>query len=132
MSSKPIHPLLKINPSSKCWRVMVRVIRLYKMPVYNDEKMTNSIEMISMDEHFPSAIGGLRVAVQFVILCCSRNRQQVPAKYLSEEAQRRWRNAMTLVRNRRRRFHYIPNLEKRSETKEKMPTKREDQILKSS
>ncbi|VFQ73699.1 unnamed protein product [Cuscuta campestris] len=51
MASKPIHPLLKINPSSECRRVLVRVISLYKMPVYNDEKMTNSIEMIFMDEH---------------------------------------------------------------------------------
>ncbi|VFQ76988.1 unnamed protein product [Cuscuta campestris] len=46
-----IHPLSKITPSSECWRIMVRVVRLYTLPAYNDERTTNSIEMVFMDEH---------------------------------------------------------------------------------
>ncbi|VFQ91157.1 unnamed protein product [Cuscuta campestris] len=49
----------------------------------------------------------------------------LPPKHPSEEAQRRWRNAVTLVRNRRRRFRYTPNLEKRSEAKELMEKTKE-------
>ncbi|VFQ95404.1 unnamed protein product [Cuscuta campestris] len=30
---------------------MVRVVRLYTLPAYNDERTTNSIEMVFMDEH---------------------------------------------------------------------------------
>lgn len=44
----------------------------------------------------------------------------LPAKYPSEAAQRRWRDAVSLVKNRRRRFRYAPNLEKREEAKELM------------
>ena len=39
----------------------------------------------------------------------------VPAKHPSEEAQRRWRSAVGLVKNRRRRFRMVPDLDKRSE-----------------
>ncbi|KAL5226610.1 hypothetical protein ABZP36_014875 [Zizania latifolia] len=41
---------------------------------------------------------------------------EVPAKNPSEEAQRRWREAVgTLVKNRRRRFRMVPDLDKRSQ-----------------
>ncbi|GJN16781.1 hypothetical protein PR202_gb03802 [Eleusine coracana subsp. coracana] len=43
-------------------------------------------------------------------------RFEVPAKNPSEDAQRRWRDAVgTLVKNRRRRFRMVPDLEKRSQ-----------------
>jgi hypothetical protein len=43
-------------------------------------------------------------------------RFEVPAKNPSEDAQRRWREAVgTLVKNRRRRFRMVPDLDKRSE-----------------
>uniref|UniRef100_J3L7P9 Calcium-transporting ATPase n=1 Tax=Oryza brachyantha TaxID=4533 RepID=J3L7P9_ORYBR len=43
-------------------------------------------------------------------------RFEVPAKNPSEEAQRRWRDAVgTLVKNRRRRFRMVPDLDKRSQ-----------------
>jgi hypothetical protein len=38
---------------------------------------------------------------------------EVPAKNPSEDAQRRWRDAVTLVKNRRRRFRMVPDLDKR-------------------
>uniref|UniRef100_A0A0E0F9C1 Calcium-transporting P-type ATPase N-terminal autoinhibitory domain-containing protein n=1 Tax=Oryza meridionalis TaxID=40149 RepID=A0A0E0F9C1_9ORYZ len=39
----------------------------------------------------------------------------VPAKNPSEEAQRRWRQAVgTIVKNRRRRFRWVPDLDRRS------------------
>lgn len=44
----------------------------------------------------------------------------LPAKNPSVEAQRRWRDAVSFVRNRRRRFRYASNLEKREEAKEQM------------
>uniref|UniRef100_A0ACD5XFI1 Uncharacterized protein n=1 Tax=Avena sativa TaxID=4498 RepID=A0ACD5XFI1_AVESA len=41
---------------------------------------------------------------------------EVPAKNPSEDAQRRWRDAVgTLVKNRRRRFRMVPDLDKRSQ-----------------
>jgi P-type Ca2+ transporter type 2C len=40
-------------------------------------------------------------------------RFEVPAKNPSEDAQRRWRDAVTLVKNRRRRFRMVPDLDKR-------------------
>ncbi|GMH20172.1 hypothetical protein Nepgr_022013 [Nepenthes gracilis] len=40
---------------------------------------------------------------------------EVPAKHSSEEALRRWRKAVTIIRNRRRRFRMVANLDKRSE-----------------
>lgn len=43
-----------------------------------------------------------------------------PAKHPSEEAQRNWRNLVTLVKNKRRRFRYGPDFEKRSEAREKV------------
>ncbi|XP_031125865.1 calcium-transporting ATPase 4, plasma membrane-type-like [Ipomoea triloba] len=49
----------------------------------------------------------------------------VPPKHPSEEAQKRWRKAVFLVRNHRRRFRYGPNFEKRSEAKELMDKTRE-------
>ncbi|RAL50544.1 hypothetical protein DM860_014486 [Cuscuta australis] len=51
MSLKPIHPLSKINPTSECWRICVRVIRLYTLPSFNDNKAINSIKMVFLDEH---------------------------------------------------------------------------------
>ncbi|OEL36189.1 Calcium-transporting ATPase 3, plasma membrane-type [Dichanthelium oligosanthes] len=43
-------------------------------------------------------------------------RFEVPAKNPSEDAQRRWREAVgTLVKNRRRRFRMVPDLDKRSQ-----------------
>ncbi|TVU34703.1 hypothetical protein EJB05_16550 [Eragrostis curvula] len=43
-------------------------------------------------------------------------RFEVPAKNPSEDAQRRWRDAVgTLVKNRRRRFRMVPDLDKRSQ-----------------
>lgn len=44
----------------------------------------------------------------------------IPAKHPSEEAQRNWRNLVTLVKNKRRRFRYGPNFEKRSKAREKV------------
>lgn len=44
----------------------------------------------------------------------------LPGKNPSVEAQRRWRDAVSFVRNRRRRFRYGSNLEKRKEAKELM------------
>lgn len=42
-------------------------------------------------------------------------RFEVPAKNPSEDAQRRWREAVgTLVKNRRRRFRMVPDLHRRS------------------
>ncbi|GAB4851634.1 Alpha carbonic anhydrase 4 [Ancistrocladus abbreviatus] len=43
----------------------------------------------------------------------------VPAKNSSEEALRRWRKAVTIVRNRRRRFRMIADLDKRSQAETK-------------
>ncbi|GAB4843883.1 Alpha carbonic anhydrase 4, variant 2 [Ancistrocladus abbreviatus] len=43
----------------------------------------------------------------------------LPAKNTSEEALRRWRKAVTLVRNRRRRFRMIADLDKRFEAESK-------------
>ncbi|CAD6254922.1 unnamed protein product [Miscanthus lutarioriparius] len=40
---------------------------------------------------------------------------EVPAKNPSEEAQRRWRSAVGLVKNRRRRFRMVPDLDRRSQ-----------------
>jgi Ca2+-transporting ATPase len=43
-------------------------------------------------------------------------RFEMPAKNPSEDAQRRWREAVgTLVKNRRRRFRMVPDLDKRSQ-----------------
>jgi hypothetical protein len=51
----------------------------------------------------------------------------VPAKNPSEEAQRRWRQAVgTIVKNRRRRFRWVPDLERRSLDKAKV---RSTQVL---
>ncbi|XP_028125379.1 calcium-transporting ATPase 1, plasma membrane-type-like [Camellia sinensis] len=44
----------------------------------------------------------------------------IPAKNPSEEAQRRWRCAVTVVKNRRRRFRMIVDLAKKSEAKTKL------------
>ncbi|KAA8517150.1 hypothetical protein F0562_017443 [Nyssa sinensis] len=44
----------------------------------------------------------------------------VPGKNASEEAQRRWRSAVRIVRNRRRRFRMIADLNKRSEARNKI------------
>ncbi|CAH9062644.1 unnamed protein product [Cuscuta europaea] len=49
----------------------------------------------------------------------------LPPKHPSEEAQKRWRNAVSVVRNRHRRFRYSPNFEKRLEAKEMMEKTRE-------
>lgn len=49
----------------------------------------------------------------------------LPGKNPSVEAQRRWRDAVSFVRNRRRRFRYGSNLEKRKEAKELMEKTRE-------
>ncbi|XAR68483.1 Calcium-transporting ATPase [Bertholletia excelsa] len=43
-----------------------------------------------------------------------------PAKHPSEDVQRRWRSAVTIVRNRRRRFRMVADLVKRSEAKHKI------------
>jgi hypothetical protein len=41
---------------------------------------------------------------------------ELPSKNPSEEAQRRWRSAVgTLVKNRRRRFRHVPDLDERHE-----------------
>jgi hypothetical protein len=51
----------------------------------------------------------------------------VPAKNPSEEAQRRWRQAVgTIVKNRRRRFRWVPDLDRRSLDKAKV---RSTQVL---
>ncbi|KAB2620260.1 calcium-transporting ATPase 11 [Pyrus ussuriensis x Pyrus communis] len=44
---------------------------------------------------------------------------EVENKNPSEEAIRRWRNAVALVKNRRRRFRFVANLAKRSEAEKK-------------
>ncbi|KVI12123.1 hypothetical protein Ccrd_009436 [Cynara cardunculus var. scolymus] len=38
----------------------------------------------------------------------------VPAKHPSEAALRKWRDAVSLVKNRHRRFRHVADLEKRS------------------
>lgn len=44
----------------------------------------------------------------------------IPAKHAPEEAQLRWRNAVGIVKNRRRRFRHIVDLAKRNEQKLKV------------
>ncbi|XAR69487.1 Calcium-transporting ATPase [Bertholletia excelsa] len=44
----------------------------------------------------------------------------IPAKNPSEEAQRKWRSAVTIVRNRQRRFRMVADLAKRSQAREKI------------
>ncbi|KAA8518127.1 hypothetical protein F0562_015601 [Nyssa sinensis] len=44
----------------------------------------------------------------------------IPAKNQSEEAQKRWRSAVTIVRNRRRSFRMVADLDKRSELRKKI------------
>lgn len=44
-----------------------------------------------------------------------REHFHVPAKNQSEAAQRKWRAAVTIVKNRRRRFRMVPDLDKREE-----------------
>ncbi|XP_059646266.1 putative calcium-transporting ATPase 11, plasma membrane-type [Cornus florida] len=44
----------------------------------------------------------------------------LPAKNPSEEAQKRWRSAVSIVKNRRRRFRSIPDLDKRNEARVKV------------
>lgn len=44
---------------------------------------------------------------------------QVESKNMSEAAQRRWRNAVTIVKNPRRRFRMVADLVKRSEAEKK-------------
>jgi P-type Ca2+ transporter type 2C len=54
----------------------------------------------------------------------------VPAKNPSEEAQRRWRSAVgTVVKNRRRRFRMVPDLDRRLKDQE---TRRSIQVRTSS
>ncbi|KAJ4780235.1 Calcium-transporting ATPase [Rhynchospora pubera] len=48
-----------------------------------------------------------------------REHFNVPPKNASEEARRKWRAAVTIVRNRRRRFRMVPDLEKRQEDESK-------------
>ncbi|KAL8489488.1 hypothetical protein ACS0TY_025401 [Phlomoides rotata] len=50
----------------------------------------------------------------------------LPLKGRSEEALRRWRAAVGMVKNKRRRFRYSADLEKRSEAKEQMQKIREN------
>ena len=38
----------------------------------------------------------------------------ITGKHPSEEAQKKWRKAVALVRNHRRRFRHVPDLQKRS------------------
>uniref|UniRef100_J3KUA6 Calcium-transporting P-type ATPase N-terminal autoinhibitory domain-containing protein n=1 Tax=Oryza brachyantha TaxID=4533 RepID=J3KUA6_ORYBR len=50
----------------------------------------------------------------------------LPAKNPSEEAQRRWRKAVgTIVKNRRRRFRWVPDLDRRSLDKAKVRSTQE-------
>ena len=52
-------------------------------------------------------------------------RFEVPAKNPSEDAQRRWREAVgKLVKNPRRRFRMVPDLEKRSQVERQVETQR--------
>lgn len=44
---------------------------------------------------------------------------EVEPKHPSEEALRRWRSAVSIVRNRRRRFRNVADLDKRSEAEKK-------------
>jgi P-type Ca2+ transporter type 2C len=48
-----------------------------------------------------------------------RENFDVPAKNPSEAAQRKWRAAVTIVKNRRRRFRMVPDLEKRQQDETK-------------
>jgi P-type Ca2+ transporter type 2C len=51
----------------------------------------------------------------------------VPAKNPSEEAQRRWRSAVgTIIKNRRRRFRMVPDLDRRQQDEE---TRRSIQVV---
>ncbi|WOH06463.1 hypothetical protein DCAR_0625891 [Daucus carota subsp. sativus] len=50
----------------------------------------------------------------------------IPAKHAPEEAQLRWRNAVGIVKNRRRRFRHIVDLAKRNEQKLKVQKIQED------
>lgn len=45
---------------------------------------------------------------------------EIDAKNPSEETQRKWRRAVSLVRNRRRRFRHVPDLNKRAEVQFKV------------
>ncbi|CDP14146.1 unnamed protein product [Coffea canephora] len=53
---------------------------------------------------------------------------EIPAKHPSEEAQKNWRNLVTLVRNKRRRFRYGPNFEKRTEARERIEKLRHQEV----
>ncbi|CAL5431009.1 unnamed protein product [Camellia sinensis] len=44
----------------------------------------------------------------------------IPGKHPSEEAQRRWRSAVTIFRNRRRRFRMVADLAKRTQARTKI------------
>ncbi|KAL5205656.1 hypothetical protein ABZP36_033865 [Zizania latifolia] len=54
-----------------------------------------------------------------------RDNFEVPPKNPSEEAQRRWRKAVGIVKNRRRRFRMVPDLDRRSEDKAKVRSAQE-------
>uniref|UniRef100_A0A0D9XNX5 Calcium-transporting ATPase n=1 Tax=Leersia perrieri TaxID=77586 RepID=A0A0D9XNX5_9ORYZ len=49
----------------------------------------------------------------------------LPAKNPSEEAQRRWRKAVSIVKNRRRRFRWVPDLDRRTLDKDKVRSTQE-------
>lgn len=44
----------------------------------------------------------------------------ITGKHPSEEAQKKWRKAVALVRNHRRRFRHVPDLEKRLQLQTKV------------
>ena len=43
-------PLEKITPVRECWRIKVRVIRLWTLPSFNNPESISSLEMVVMDE----------------------------------------------------------------------------------
>ena len=39
-----------VTPAKETWRIKARIIRLWKVPVYNCNDQTNSIEVVLQDE----------------------------------------------------------------------------------
>ncbi|KAL9232750.1 hypothetical protein vseg_007821 [Gypsophila vaccaria] len=48
--SRKFNMIDDINPRREIWRIQVRVVRLYKVPIYNNPDMIWSPDMMLMDE----------------------------------------------------------------------------------
>jgi len=47
---KPFHSVSEIAPGKDGWRIKVRVLRLWEVPVFLKPDQTNSVEMVLIDE----------------------------------------------------------------------------------